>query len=155
MLALLLLLLTFHGASKAATVTRKGYGHSSMFPWPASERVMISVKCTTSLPRVTLYFYQDTNENGYVKFNPDTDELEINCDGAESSIVSPFTPDCTIEENFTYTVQFTTDHIRVHYKGGVLAERKRDGACASQTDQWNLHQEDGRVTATDEGWKFE
>ena len=51
MLAPLLLLLIFHGATEAATVTLTEEGDSPKYPWPELGRFKISVTCSTSRPK--------------------------------------------------------------------------------------------------------
>ena len=154
----LLLLLTFHGATDVATVTFTKAGTSAVYPWPASGRVTISAPCSTGLPAGFLYLYRDGTWGGYIYWNPDQNELRIYCgQAAPLNVDHSFTHDCSGGDNitYTYTVQLTTDEIRVMHEGLSVAARHRDGGCGSDPDMWWLQSVAGPLTASDEGLQFE
>ena len=150
----LLLLLTFHGATEASTVTQTVYGSSALFPWPASGRVRISVPCSNGLPSGSLLLYRDKSWGGRINWFIEQKMLRIYCYTAKPEDFNTyysFTHDCSGGDKITYTVQFTTGEIRILYEGLAVAVRKREGWCASPPHEWQLQSVGGPVTASDEG----
>ena len=155
----MLLLLTFYGATEAATVTltEAGWGAHN-YPWPAPQMIRISIDCITSQPYVMLFISLeggDVGDDGVrINWFPDDIMLQIYCpNAARVTKVYPFTPDCSGGGNVTYTVQWTIEEIRVVHQGVLVAVRQRDSGCVARPDKWRLFLDKAiRVTAyTDEG----
>ena len=155
---LFLLLLTFYLGTEATTVTLTEARYSTRYSWPALGRFRISVPCSSSVPMVQLYFYQDGRRAGYLVWDTDENQLRIWCNGGYiSNLYQPV--DCSAGGNVTYTVQWDTaaQELLVMYGGEVVGDLN---GCVDRPDEWKVYQYGpGKITAsgstvTDEGWKL-
>ena len=117
MLALLLLLPTFHETTEADTITLTELGDSDRYPWPAARNIRISITCIAKLPRVDLRLIKNGwSEFARISLQPRNNEVMIFCGDAPGNKFEYYdlTPDCSGVDKITYTVQLNTEVIRIN-----------------------------------------